>query len=70
MSSDHEHGQHHPAGDGENYTKLLIAIALGLVVVLTVWGFAIASVGFAAFIYPLLALVGLAFLFTLNLTRA
>ena len=69
MTNESAHGTGHNGGYGETYNKLLTAVALGLVVLLAIWGFAIAQVGFAAFIYPLLTLVLLAFVFTLSLTR-
>ncbi|MCB1521799.1 MAG: hypothetical protein KDJ37_14675 [Hyphomicrobiaceae bacterium] len=52
---------------GDINTRLVLVL---LLVALGVWTLAVSHFGWAAFIYPLLGLVGLAFAFTLTLTRA
>lgn len=44
-------------------------VALAIVALVALWAYAVSQIGFAAFIYPLLALVLAAFVFTLSLTR-
>lgn len=61
--------QQGPTGDPSTSDIKILPILLGLIVLLGVWVFAISSFGVAAFIYPLLVLVALAFAFTLVLTR-
>jgi len=41
---------------------------LAIVALVALWAYAVSQIGFAAFIYPLLALVLAAFVFTLSLT--
>ena len=54
-----------PASD----TKLVVGVLAGLIALLTVLGFAIATYGFGVFIATMHVLVALAFAFTLTLTR-
>ncbi len=61
------HDSHDAAAASD--TKLVVGVLLGLVALLTVLGFAIATYGFGVFITTMYVLVALAFAFTLTLTR-
>lgn len=55
---------------GETYDRLSLMVIALVVAIAGIWAVAIAVFGFAAFIYPLLTTVALAFVFVLTLTRA